>query len=129
MLMRAAALILVGAALFCGCDSGVEWRDKEYEVGWIDTPENRSLYLSLDRGGGIGRVSSEVVAVGSDDKYIVAKQKSPVTGALSYYIVDRRKDDSLLNGNEIAEGPFTSAEFDALKRRRHLPELSATFGE
>lgn len=127
--MRAFALILFSAFALCGCDSGVEWRDQEYEVSWIDTSENRLLYRSLEGGGGIGRVGPEVVAVGSNEKYVVTKQKSLDNGTFSYYIIDRRKDQPMFNGNEITEGPFTSSEFDVLKRERQLPEFSATFGK
>lgn len=128
-IMRVLALIFLSASALCGCDSGVEWRDREYEVGWIDTSENRSLYRSLEGGAGIGRVAAEVVAVGSNDKYVIAKRKSLGNGTFSYYIVDRKKDQPLLNGSEITEGPFSSSEFDALKQARQLPEFSATFGE
>jgi hypothetical protein len=126
--MRMLALILVGVSALCGCDSGVEWHDQQYEVSWMDTSENRSLYRSLEGGDAIGRVTPEVVAVGSNEKYVVAKQKSLSNGTFSYYIIDRKKDQPLLNGNEIAEGPFSASEFDALKQERQLPEFSATFG-
>lgn len=127
--LRILFLAFAGATALCGCDSGVQWRDGKYEVSWIDTSENRSLYLSLEGGGGIGRVGPTVVAVGSSEEYIVVKQKSLGSGAFSYYFIDRKKDDPSFNGNEIAEGPFTSLEFDALKQGKHLPEFSETFGD
>ena len=103
--------------MLCGCDSGVEWRDGEYEVSWLDTADNRSLYRSLDEGGGIGRVGAEVIAVGSDDRYIVAKQRSQGDGAVSYFIVDRKKDHAFLNADEITEGPFSAKDSTFLKVR------------
>lgn len=126
--MKLRIAILISAAVLCGCDSGVEWRDREYEVSWLDTADNRSLYRSLDEGGGIGRVGAEVIAVGSDDRYIVAKQRSQSDGAVSYFIIDRKKDDVLLNADEITKGPFSAKDFDVLKGARRLPEFSATFG-
>ena len=127
--MKLRTVILIAATTLCGCDSGVEWRDREYEVGWLDTLDNRSLYRSLGGGSGIGRVSAEVIAVGSDDRYVVAKRRSLDDGSISYFIVDRRKDRPLFNADEITEGPFSVAQFKALKRERDLPDFSAAFGD
>lgn len=65
--------------LLSACDSGVKWKDAPYEVVWIDTNENRTLNYNLGEGDSVGRVEAEVVAVGSDNKYVVAEQLNPAT--------------------------------------------------
>ena len=121
------ALLITFLALLCSCDSGVEWRDKPYEVMWIDTGDNRTLNYEITESASIGRVEAEVIAVGSNDKYVVAKQKPVGGGAISYFYIDREKDGKYLNGNEITQGPFSEVEFIQLRARLGLPEFSKEF--
>lgn len=121
------ALIIICFVLLCSCDSGVEWRDKPYQVIWIDTGDNRTLSHEITENASIGRVDAEVVAVGSDDKYVVAKQKPIGGGAISYFYIDREKDGRYLNADEITEGPFSEAQFIQLKAQLGLPEFSKEF--
>ena len=127
--MRASLAALAILPALSGCDSGVQWRDKEYEVLWIDTSENRSLVRRVDEGGGIGRVEPEVIAVGSNEHYVVVKQRSLSNDSITYFVVPRQMDNPYLNAEEITEGPFSSSEFEALKVQKGLPEFSAVFGE
>lgn len=121
------ALIIICLVLLCSCDSGVEWRDKPYQVIWIDTGDNRTLNHEITGNASIGRVDAEVVAVGSDDKYVVAKQKPIGGGAISYFYIDREKDGRYLNADEITEGPFSEDQFIQLKAQLGLPEFSKEF--
>ena len=127
--MKSRTATLVAAVVLLGCDSGAEWRDREYEVSWLDTAENRSLYRRIENGNGIGRVDPEVIAVGSDERYVVAKRRSLSDGGISYFIIDRRKDGPLLNANEITEGPFSDAQFHTIRMERDLPEFTQLFGD
>jgi hypothetical protein len=111
----------------CGCDYGVEWKDKEYEVHWINTSTNRSLVRKIDEGASIGRVQPKVIAIGSNEEYIVAKQKPIGGGAVSYFIVEKKKDNVFLNADEITQGPLSEPEFKALKAQNRLPEFSTNF--
>ncbi len=121
------ALLIIFSALLFSCDSGVEWRDKPYEVIWIDTGDNRTLNHEISENASIGRVEAEVIAVGSNDKYVVAKQR-PIGGdSISYFYIDRKKDDKYLNGDEITQGPFSEARFFELKNELGLPEFSKEF--
>lgn len=113
--------------LLCGCDSGVQWREGRYEVLWIDTGENRILALSLGNGDSIGRVESEVIAVGSNKKYVVAKQRSVGTNTVAFFYIDKSKDSSYLNQNEITQGPFSEPQFNQLSKELGLPGFTKQF--
>ncbi|MCE2029467.1 hypothetical protein [Sessilibacter corallicola] len=121
------AIIIIFLALLCSCDSGVEWRDEPYEVIWTDTGGNRTLNYEISKNASIGRVKAEVIAVGSNVKYVVAKQKSIDNGSISYFYIDREKDDKHLNGDEIAQGPFSEARFLQIKVELGLPEFNRKF--
>lgn len=119
-------LLIIFTAFLCSCDSGVEWKDSPYEVIWIDTGDNRALNHEISENASIGRVEAEVIAVGSNDKYVVAKQK-PIGGSISYFYIERAKDDKYLNWNEITQGPFSEFRFLQLKTELGLPEFSKEF--
>lgn len=111
-----------------GCDFGVEWREGDYEVHWVDTASNRTLARSLGDGMSIGRVDPEVIAIGTNQDYIVAKRRDLSGGSISYYVVDKRQDSKYLNMSEITEGPMSEKTFLKLKADRALPEFSERFG-
>ena len=119
-------LLLLSVFLY-SCDSGVKWRDSPYEVIWIDTGNNRTLNYEISEIASIGRVEAEVIAVGSNDKYVVAKQKPIGGGPISYFYIERAKDDEYLNANEITQGPFSETRFLQLKTELNLPEFSREF--
>ena len=121
------ALFIIFTTLLCSCDSGVEWKDSPYEVIWIDTGDNRTLNHEISENASIGRVEAEVIAVGSNEKYVVAKQKPIGGGSISYFYIDRAKDDKYLNWDEITQGPFSEARFLLLKAELGLPEFSKEF--
>ncbi|TVZ41820.1 hypothetical protein P886_1170 [Alteromonadaceae bacterium 2753L.S.0a.02] len=109
------------------CDYGVEWKDRPYEVIWIDTSDNRTLNREVDENTSIGRVEAEVIAVGSNQKYVVVKQK-PVGGdSISFFYIEREKDGKYLNADEITQGPFTETRYLVLKSELGLPEFSKEF--
>ncbi|WP_078118496.1 hypothetical protein [Thiosocius teredinicola] len=120
-------LALIAALALSACDSGTEWSDPPYEVVWIDVESNRSLFFSLGDGGLLGRVDPEIIAVGSNDKYVVAKQQSPGATTTLYYYIAKSNDGAKLNGHEITEGPFTVEEFEALSQKLGLPAFSRQF--
>lgn len=109
------------------CDSGVDWQDKPYQVMWIDHSSNRTLNCSVGDGGSVRRVSEEVIAVGSNESYIVAKQKDPTDSTISYFYVERTKDSKYKNMDQITKGPLTEQEFDKLKSDLGFPEFSKEF--
>ena len=127
--MRRSALLFLSVTILSGCDYGVEWKDKEYEVHWIDTGNNRTLARKIDENSSIGRVEPEVIAVGSNDEYVVAKQRPVGGGDVYYFVVDKRKDSPYLNANQITQGPLSKSTFDALKKQKRLPDFSVTFEE
>jgi len=120
-------LLVIITLFLISCDSGVEWRDRPYEVIWIDTADNRTLNHEISENASIGRVEAEVIAVGSNEKYVVAKQKPIGGGSISYFYIDRAKDDKYLNWDEVTQGPFTEVRFLELKAELDLPDFSEEF--
>lgn len=126
--MRKIGIFIICLALLCGCDHGVEWEDHPYEVHWIDTGSNRTLARVIgDTGASIGRVDAVVVAVGSNDNYVVAKQIPVGESSASYYYIDKNKDGEYLNQSEITQGPFTENKFAQLQKELGLPKFSKEF--
>lgn len=121
------ALLIIFTSLLCSCDSGVEWKDSPYEVIWINARDNRTLNHETSENTSIGRVEAEVIAVGSNEKYVIAKQKPIGSGSISYFYIDRAKDDKYLNRDEITQGPFSESRFLQLKADLGLPEFSKEF--
>lgn len=105
----------------------MEWRDSPYRVIWIDTGDNRTLNHEISVNTSIGRVEAEVIAVGSNEKYVVAKQKPIGGGSISYFYIERSKDEKYLNGAEITQGPFSEERFIQLKKELGLPDFSKEF--
>jgi len=121
-------MILVSLALVA-CDFSVQWADHPYEVHWIDITENRTLSRRIDGDGSatIGRVEAEVIAVGSDDKFVVAKRLEPETDNILYYYLEKSQDGKYLNLDEITQGPFSEKYYMQLKEELGLPGFTEEF--
>ena len=100
----------------------------DYEVGWIDLEESRSLY----RGEQI--VSAYVYAVGYDSKYLFVKQHPTFSDSLvkidqrstNYFIVERKIDRYL---KSPVYGPLTRIQFDSacIVLRINNPKFTHTY--
>lgn len=120
-------ICILAILALAACDYGVQWEDKPYQVIWVDTTDNRTLNYSLENGASIGRVQAEVIAVGSNDKYIVAKQRDLGGGSISFFYLERSKDSMYKNLDDVTQGPFTEQEFEKLKSDLNFPEFSKEF--
>ena len=120
-------IIFISTLLF-GCSYDGSWRDGPYVV-WVQESNHIVLNRSFEdgRGGMIGRVRANVIAVGSNTLYVVAKQKDPKTKVVSYFYIEKSKDGKYLNQNEITQGPFNAKEFIQLKKELGLPAFSKQF--
>lgn len=114
-------------SLLAACDSGIMWTDGQYVAHWVDSVENISINRKVGEGTAVGRVDKKVVALGSDDKYLVAKRLELGTGAVSYYYIEKKKDNDYLNQDEITQGPFSEKDYFDLKNRLGLPEFDKYF--
>jgi len=115
-------------ALLGGCglfDSGIEWRSGPYALLWIDTSDNVSLSYDAGSGAWVGRVESQVFAVGSNDQYIVAKQH-PIENKtkVNYFVVMRGKDSINADLKKVVIGPLTADEFERKSKELNLPKFS-----
>ena len=128
---KASITIILALVVFlwgCVFDSGEKWRDGPYSVLWIDTADNRTLNYDVGNGGSVGRVEKTVMAVGSNDAYVVAQQQ-PGTDAsiISYYIIDRLKDHKYADSQEFVIGPLSEGEYESKKVLLKLPKFTKRF--
>ncbi len=119
--------IAILALLVSACDSGVRWEDAPYQVIWVDSKNNQTLVYNLGDGSAIERVGAEVIAVGSNKKYIVAQQKNTINKKIAYFYIARSKDNKYKNWDEITQGPFSSEKFTELKEKLGLPDFTKAF--
>jgi hypothetical protein len=124
--MKSVALLLV-LSLLVSCDSGDLWSDGKYVVYWLDTGQNRQLGLIIDDSSTIRRVEAEVIGVGQNEQYIVAKRLNHENGEFEYFYIDRVQDHMYLNGDEISVGPFTEIMFQKKSEELGLPGISKEF--
>jgi hypothetical protein len=124
-LIKGSILLLV--LVLSACDYGVQWEDKPYQVIWIDADYNRTLVYAFEDGESVGRVQAEVIAVGSNEKYIIAKQRDLNDKTISIFYLERSKDSMYMNSNQVTQGPFTEQEFEKLKSELNLPEFLKEF--
>lgn len=114
---------MFGAA---ACDSGTLWQDAPYDLAWIDTHDNNIIYYRLDNGDGIGRVDANVVAVGRDEHFLVAKRQDE-DNQIWFYYIEISKDRNYFNASDITQGPFDEQAFMALTETLGLPPFEHTF--
>ena len=126
-MIKTLCIIILLVFYLSACDSGVEWTEGEYEVHWVDTFHNRTLARKIDSSSSIGRVEAEVIAVGSNNKFVVAKQKDSKANTVSYFVINKEKDGKYLNQDGITEGPFSEKRFLELKKELGLPDFSKEF--
>lgn len=119
-------LLLFLLPIIVACDHGTEWRDGNYEVGWIDS-HRLTLNFSLGNGSSIGRVGGEVIAVGSNENFVVAKQRNSTTKKISFFFIEKKRDDPYKNAEEITQGPYSEAEFLDLSRQLGFPSFTKQF--
>ena len=124
--MKRIFTIIFLCGILSGCGDGFVWEDGQYVV-WIDDYSGYGLYITEDREGLLGRVRANVIAVGSNNLYVVARQKDPKTKIISYFYIEKAKDTKYLNQDEITQGPFNKNEFIKLKKELGLPAFSKQF--
>lgn len=110
----------------CGLgDSGTEWREGHYELSWVDDPRYMRLMYELRDGVSVARVNECVFAVGSDGKYLVAKQHPQGDASVTnYFIVDVRKDGPEADPQEVVLGPFDELRYRKLSEELQLPAFT-----
>ena len=110
------------------CPARSSYRAVKYEVHWIDG--DVTLAKRFDdhpHSVTIGRVPANVIAVGVNDNYVVAKQKDPNDDRVYYFYIDRVKDSGYANQDEITQGPMSEKTYLDLKIKYGFPEFSKEF--
>lgn len=123
-------LIIILLFLFLNsCSSDSLWESGRYHIYYIDGIDKRYLGYALDGGGSYIRIVGKlVVAVGSNDKYIIIKQlysRSPEI--IRYYIVYREKDNTVASPHELVSKALTLKEFKNKKSLLGLPDFTKEF--
>ncbi len=110
---------LAGGCLF---DSGIPWKHAKYALIWIDDPRNVSLSYDAGEGSWIGRIEPSVFAVGSDERYVVAKQHPRGDKSItSYFIIEVAKDSLYAEPKDVVVGPLTEEDFKERSAQLRLP--------
>ena len=102
------------------------WEDGAYAVYYIDGDIKLGIKID-DKGSFHGRVGSKIIAVGANENYVVAKQLITGSDSVSYFYIDKKKDNIYLNPDEITEGPYTELQFENLSQKLNFPNFSKEF--
>jgi len=121
-------LLIVACACLVSCDSYSERIVGPYIAIAIDEPSNMSISYDLGGGSSIGKIDAEVVAVGFNDKFIIAKQR-PLSdpSKVNYFYLEMAKDSKYANPSKSLTGPLSEKDFMESKSRLGLPDFTRTF--
>lgn len=122
-LLKAILFALCLFVPFSSCalfDSGIEWQDGRFALLWIDLPDDVALEYQLDRDRWEPLIDKRVFAIGSDQRYIVAKQHpNGDKSRTNFYVIDKSKDEF-----HCVQGPMAEAEYLRRNTRLHLPRFT-----
>jgi hypothetical protein len=125
MKIAASIIAMFIVILFIWGDSSM-WEDEKYAVYYIDGDVKLGIKVD-DDGSFIGRVENNVIAVGSNEKYVVVKQLTSEPDVISYFVLDKENDNIYLKPYEVIEGPYTEPQFKKLNQKLDLPKFSEAF--
>ena len=116
-------LLLLVVILIVWSDSNL-WEDEMYAVYVIDGQAYFGIKID-DEGTFHGRIEPEIVAVGSNDNFVVVARK--IRESTIYFYIEKSADNIYLNSDEIIETGYSLERFNELKKNHGLPEFSAYF--
>ncbi len=100
------------------------WEDESYAVYVIDDQAYFGIKMD-DEGTFHGRIEPEIVAIGSNVKFVVVARR--IKESTIYFYIDKSVDNIYLNADEIIETGYSLERFNELKKRYGLPEFSTYF--
>lgn len=100
------------------------WEDEDYAVYVIDGQTQFGIKID-DEGSFHGRVEPEIIAVGSNEKFIVIARK--INKSVLYFYIEKSKDNKYLDSNEVIKAGYSLEVFNELKKQHGFPELSVYF--
>ena len=115
--------ILLVVILMIWSDSNL-WEDEMYAVYVIDGQAYFGIKID-DEGTFHDRVEPEIVAVGSNDKFVVVARK--IKESTIYFYIEKSEDNIYLDSDEIIETGYSLENFKELKLHHGLPEFSTYF--
>jgi hypothetical protein len=124
-------LVLASVLLTSGCfawfDFGVELQDGKYALTWVDSYNSMALSYSTGSGSWGTVVEPQVFAVGSDKRYIVARQHPQGNRSVTmYFIVDKAQQPNWRDLANTVVGPLSEPAFAAKQLELKLPAFSKT---
>lgn len=112
--------------------SGCAWFDRsdhkqiigDYEVGWNDLVQNRSISKSIKNCSGCYNVLVDgyVYAVGHNDRFIVAKQHTGNDTAAYFHIIDIKRNEKF-GGKNGVYASLNKIAFDSLRQRLSITNI------
>jgi len=121
-------LVWLGLVLGCGpCDYRMRWSDGDFLVYEIDTADARRLGYAVDAYGSRGMVGPTVVAVGSDERWIVVETVDRDSGGRGFYVVDKQVEARF--SNEGVAGPYEREAFLRRVEAEGLPDFEVRYRE
>ena len=121
------ASVLLASGCFAWFDFGVEWQDGKYALTWVDSYRSMSLSYSTGADSWGTVVESQVFAVGSDQRYIVARQHPKGNRSITmYFIVDKARQPPWPDLAKTVVGPLSEQAFAAKQSELKLPAFSKT---
>jgi hypothetical protein len=114
-------LYLTIVSIGCGALSSYsDWVDANYYVADSPSePSNKTLYIA-NNAGGHGRIEW-VKRIGRNQMFIIAESEDGL-----FWILDKTKDNELLNADQIVIGPFSKTEFQQKKIEMKISNLEFT---
>jgi hypothetical protein len=105
----------------CGRPADTHWKDGRYKVYATDS-DFAVTRLGFDHSPGIlGLVGPEVIAAGSDSKYVVVTRLTHPSDVTEYYIITKA---AASDSEGVTSGPFTLHEYEAQKAALKLPNFN-----
>jgi hypothetical protein len=96
----------------------------DYEVGWSDLVRNRNISKPIKDCSGCYNVLVQgyVYAVGHNDSFIIAKQRSSNDTATYFYIIDTERNEKF-GGDNGVYASLDKTTFDSLRQRMNITDI------
>lgn len=96
----------------------------DYEVGWNDLVRNRNISKPIKDCSGCYNVLVDgyVYAVGHNDSFIIAKQRSRDDTSASFYIIDIKRNEKY-GANKGVYASLNRSAFDSLRQQLNITDI------
>jgi len=111
---------IITSLILAGC--GSSWEDDKYKIYHLDNFQ--CLGSKIDDDAIIFQCAIiNVIAAGSNTKYVVIKQKISENDVIKYFYIDKARSIVGSDASEVVEGPFDEIKFEKFKASLGLPDF------